>query len=370
MNVTVSNRDLLPAIQLVSRAVSPRASLPILSGIFLEAAEGKLRLMATDLELGIETYIPAECSIEGRTILPQRYLLEVVRRLNSDGVNLVLPQGEGSVNIDAGNAHYEIRTMEVSDFPLFGKVEGEKSFELSEKVLSRYIEYTAFATATTESRRFLTGCFLKIEPKKLTVVGTDAYRLACMSEKGSFGVSEEVSAIIPNKTLVDLSRILGSSEDTVKVTISSRQVMFEKGETTFVSRVIEGSYPDYSRIIPTEYESDVEVSREELFKAVDSAAVFIGSDSGGISLELSEAEMRISSESQEAGSFKESLPCTVSKPGLKVVFKADYMVDVLRLLESEVVRVSFAGRVRPIAIKEKMNGADYLYLLMPFNSGS
>lgn len=370
MRFSASSNDLIPAFQLVSKAVSPKSSLPVLTGIFMGWENDTLRLVATDLELGIEAFVNVKSESSGKVVLPEKYITEIVRRVPTETVQFFFDDEAKSMNIVSGEASFTIKTLDASDFPLFQRLEKGDSFSINESILKRAIRYTSFAAAVNDSRRFLTGCYSTFDSEGVTFVGTNAYRLAKMTIKTDIQVSHQVSVIIPAKTLNHLERFLEDSDDAVVVTVDDRQVMFQKGNTTFVSRLIDGSYPDYKRIIPSSFAAEVDVERDGLFHSIERAALFAGDHSSGVKLEIADGSMEISSRSTEVGSLSDKIPVEKQGEDLGVVLRWQYLTDVLRLLKDELVRVRFAGKVKPICLQEQTDEYDYLYLIMPFNTES
>lgn len=225
------------------------------------------------------------------------------------------------MNIKSGTASYTIKVLDPTDFPLFHRLEKGKSFSVSERVLKRLIRYTSFAAATNDSRRYLTGCYATFSKDSITFVGTNAYRLAKISAQVSSTVDTEISAIIPVKTLNHLERFLEDSDEIISITLDERQIMFQKGNTTFVSRLIDGTYPDYRRIIPTAFETEVTVEKDGLFHSVERAALFAGDESSGIRLDIGEDSIEVSSGVTEVGSFTDRIPAEKQGSELHVVYQ-------------------------------------------------
>lgn len=370
MHFNASANDLIPALQLVSRAVSPKSTMQVLTGIFMSWENNTLQLVATDLELGIEAFVDIQSDSSGKAVVPEKYITEIVRRAPTENVEFSFDSESKSMNIVSGNASFTIKTLDPSDFPLFHRLKKGESFSINESVLKKLIRYTSFAAATSDSRRFLTGCYATFNNEGITFVGTNAYRLARMTAKTNIEVDHEVSAIIPAKTLNHLERFLEDSEDTVVVTVDDRQVMFQKGNTTFVSRLIDGSYPDYKRIIPSSFETEIVVERDALFHSIERAALFVGDDSSGVRMEIVDGSVEVSSRSTEVGSLSDRIPAEKSGEDLRVVLRWEYLTDVLRLLKDESIGIKFAGKVKPICLQEQADEYDYLYLIMPFNTES
>lgn len=370
MQFSALNSDLISALQLVAKAVSPRSTLPALTGIYMNCENDTLQLVATDLELGIEVLLDVKSQGSGKAVLQEKYITEIVRRAPLEQIEFSSDDETKEMSIKSGQASYTIKSLDPTDFPLFRRLEKGKSFSVNESVLKRLIRYTSFATATNDTRRYLTGCYATFDGDEITFVGTNAYRLAKMTAKTEANVDQEVSTIIPAKTLNHLERFLEDSDETITVTLDERQIMFQKGNTTFVSRLIDGNYPDYKRIIPSSFETETTVEKDELFHSIERAALFAGDDSSGIRLDISESEVQVSSQVTEVGSFIDKVSAEKKGPDLRVVLRWQYLADVLRILGDESVTMRFAGKVRPVCLEEKTEEYDYLYLIMPFNTES
>lgn len=362
--------DLVPALQLVSKAVSPRSTMPALTGIYMSCQDNTLQLVATDLELGIEVLLDVQAQGSGKSVLPEKYITEIVRRAPMDQVEFSLDESTQDMRITSGQASYTIKSLDPTDFPLFSRLERGTSFSVNESVLKRLIRYTSFAAATNDTRRFLTGCFASFSGSEITFVGTNAYRLAKMTVKTDSSVDQEVSVIIPAKTLNHLERFLEDSDETVTVTIDERQIMFQKGNTTFISRLIDGNYPDYKKIIPSSFETETTVEKDEIFHSIERAALFAGDDSSGITLDIRESDIEVQSRATEVGSFTDKVRAERKGTDLRVVLRWQYLADALRLLNDGSITIKFAGKVRPVCLEEKADEYNYLYMIMPFNTES
>jgi len=370
MQFSALNSNLIPALQLVAKAVSPKSTMPVLTGIYMNCENNILQLVATDLELGIEVLLDVTASGTGKAVVPEKYITEIVRRAPSERIEFSANDDIREMNIRSGQASYTIKTLDPVDSPVFHKLEKGQSFSVNESILKRLIRYTSFAAATNDTRRFLTGCYAVFGKNDITFVGTNAYRLAKMTVQAEADVDNEVSAIIPVKTLNHLERFLEDTDTPVTITLDERQIMFQKGNTTFVSRLIDGTYPDYKRIIPSAFETEITIEREGLFHSIERAALFAGDDSSGIRLDIGDLDVEVSSEVTEVGSFTDRIPVKKVGSDLRVVLRWQYLADVLRMLSDNSITVKFAGKVRPVCLEEKTDEYDFMYLIMPFNTES
>ncbi|MBE3576437.1 MAG: DNA polymerase III subunit beta [Limnochordales bacterium] len=377
MRLVTRRSDLVAALQTVERAVSTRQTMPILSGVLLAAAEGQLRLYATDLELSIECRIPAQVEEEGSAVLDARYLHQIARRFPEDEVYIEKAAASGVVQVRSGLSRLSLHYQDPSDFPQLPPVESEYGFTINQKTLFTMIRSTLFATANDPGRPFLTGVLFEIDPGELRLVATDGNRLALnrhVWEEKENPPTGSFRAIVPERSLGELLRAsvisAAGEEDNIQVTVrmDRRQVSFSWPSYQLVTRLIEGQFPNYRPVIPAHQRITVAVPREALLAAVERAAVLSRSGAAFTSLMLENGVLRLRSREAEVGQVEEEIPVTYEESPFETAYQARFLTDVLRVLSSEEVLLGLDASLSPGTIRPA--GQDnYVYVMMPVRVG-
>lgn len=365
-------RDWLVAgIGIVQRGVSSRSTLPILSGTLLETTDSGLRLVGTDLELSIETYIPAMFTGQAAMVLPARYLGDIARHLPEKEVSIAFNPVKRTATISSGKAVYDINSMDPAEFPLFPQVGGDVWWKIEGKALAQFVRQTAFAAATDENRPFLTGVLMAFDGRQARFAATDTFRLALKRiELGSEeGFSAPRQVIVPARAFVEVGKIVQGGQDEVEVYASENQVAFKCQKTTIVSRVIDGQFPNYERVIPKGWRTRIEVDRARLLEAVERVAVMGKDEFGTVRMALGgeTTAVTISANAPEVGNAVEELAVSgIEGERSEVALRSRYLVDVLRAVDDEEIAVETTGPVSPVVFRRPgENASDYLYLIMP-----
>ncbi len=367
------DRELLAkGVGIVQRAVSARSTLPILQGVLIETSNQGLRLIGTDLELSIETYVPVMSTGDFQVVLPAKYLTEIVRRLPAREVIITCDSENRVVTISSGKAIYEINSMEAREYPLFPEVPDIPWWKVSGKNLTDFVRQTVFCAATEETRPFLTGVFMSFEGDEVRLVSTDSFRLAL--RKSSFdnvnSPKQNKGLIIPARTLSEVARIVQGSDNEVEVYASENQIAFKCQETTIVSRLIEGQFPNYDRVIPQQYSTVITVKRVALQETVDRVAIMGKDEFGTIRLTTDNDLLTISANAPEVGKAQDQVT-TVSmsgEPG-EIALRSRYLMDILKAVDDDEVSLRLTGSLSPVVITqvgvESKDSGSFLYLIMP-----
>jgi len=376
MNISLAKNDLISALQIVSKGLSTKPQTPILSGIYMTAKEGQLELQTTNYELGFILTIPAEIHNTGTAVLPGKYLTEFARKLPAEEVSIDTDSSDGLAVIQSGTARFTLRTMEISDFPILHRMDGTLHFTIKDRTLARLVKKSAFACLREEQRDrrpIFTGCQLEVEGKEVTFAATNVHRLAVKSEQLEEDAGQ-IRVIIPAKFLEEVTRTVSSEVPAdIHVTCSYNQVSMSSGSIYMTARLIEGTFPDYRRVIPREenIRTKVTLDAASFASAVDRASLIARTDQYNIvKLSFAQGLMRISSNSPEIGEAEETIPAEVTGDDVTIAFNASYLMDALKSLDSDTCILSLQGsneqgvNLSPMTIREEAD-LNYIYVVTP-----
>ena len=376
MNITLAKSDLISALQIVSKGLSTKPQTPILSGVYMTAKEGQLELQSTNYELGFIVTIPAEIHTVGTAVLPGKYLTEFARKLPAEEVSIDTGSSDGLAVIRSGSARFTLRTMEVSDFPVLQRMEGTLQFTIKDRTLARLVKKSTFACLREEQRDrrpIFTGCQLEVEGKEVTFAATNVHRLAVKSELLEEDAGQ-IRIIIPAKFLEEVTRtITGDVPTDIHVTCSYNQISMSADGIYMTSRLIEGAFPDYRRVIPQEenIRTRVILNAATFASAVERASLIARTDQYNIvKLAFEEGLMRISSNSPEIGEAEETIAAEVTGDDVTIAFNASYLMDAVKSLDSDTFILSLQGanaqgmNLSPITIREEVD-PNYIYVVTP-----
>jgi len=372
MQAVSPRKDLYEAVQTVGRAVSGRSTLPILSHILAQPqGDGSLKLTATDLEMWMESSFPARIQAAigddeestGFTV-PARVFTEILGALPDADVLLDRPDGGNKIHVRCARSEYNILGLPAEEFPAPPDVTATASFTLSGELLRDMIRHVIFAVSQDETRPILTGVLLSFDGKALKMVATDTHRLAVRTA-GVEGGDGSANAIVPARAMNELLR-LASDEDTVSVSLAQGQARFEVGTTTMVTRLLEGQFPNYERVIPTGHDRKLTLETGEFAKAVKRAAIVARDNANRVVLETEGAQLILSAESGTVGSARDEIEVAREGDDIQIAFNAKYLNDVLNVVETEGVVLELTEPLRPGILRPIGDGAtDYLCVLMP-----
>ena len=375
MHITVQRDKLSTAVSHVMKAVSTRTTMPILTGIKLKADEEGLTLTASDSDISIEVHIPPYEAEEwgvtvhkpGSVVLTARIFGEIVRKLPHDEIELAADE-RLMVTIRSGQSEFTISGMNADEFPQLLQLEEEKVFSIPSDLLKTLIRQTAFAVSTSEMRPILTGIMWSLEQGELTFVATDSHRLA--TRKALVECSPELrfhNVVVPGKSCNELVKILDDSQDLIDIVVGDNQIMVKVKHILFYSRLLEGTYPDTSRIIPQGSKTEMVVNAKDFLQSIERASLLSREGKSNV-VRLTTVEGRsieVSSNAPEIGKVVELFqPLSLSGEELKISFNARYMMEALRSLDNAEIKVSFTGSMSPFVLKPTDN--DWiLHLILP-----
>ena len=373
MKFDIIREHLLAGLNDVMKAVSSKTTTPILTGIKLDITNEGLHLTGSDADITIQTFIPTEedgkqiinVTTTGSIVLQARMFNEIVRKLPTNEVEIEVSNGFAT-HIRSGKSEFHLIGQDSSEYPLLPELSADQQFSIPADLLKSIIRETVFAVATSESRPVLTGVNWHIHNDELICVATDSHRLARRKVKLEQLPVEASSVVIPGKSLNELNKILEDSTNPVQIVMTSQQVLFKTEDVLFFSRLLEGNYPDTSRLIPTDFKTSVTIEGKALLQAIDRASLLAREDRNNVvRFETIENIVEVSSNSPEIGKVEEEI--TVSNmegEGLKISFSAKYMMEALKAIDGQEVVIQFAGAMRPFIIRSIHDDA-ILQLILP-----
>lgn len=360
MRIALQRDELVQRLGVVSRAVSTRTTVQVLSGILLRVGDGEIELAATDMELSLRTSATAQIEGDGAVVVPGRRLTELSRLLPAEELEIEHRPEESVVRITSGSASYSLHTYNPEDFPRLPDVEGIATFSVAREPLLETIGRVARAASKDESRPVLTGILVRFEPGKLVMAATDSYRLA-VKQTELEGGTQELEAIVPARALQELARI-AQSGDEIELGVHENQVVFRADGVTMTTRRIDGQFPNYRQLLPETFEHELAVPRLELLDVVRRAAVMIERTSP-LQLRFAEGELTVVARTHEVGESRESMPIAFSGDPLEIGFNADFLRDGLESVEGDEIRVKLISPLRPAVLQGE--SGDFTYLVMP-----
>ena len=360
LRITCSKAELVQGLTTVSRALSTRTAIQILSGILLEASGSELRLAATDMELSIRANVAAQVQGEGSIVLPGRTLVDIARLLPADDVTLEHRASESVVHVTSGTASYTLQTFNAEDFPRLPEIGETPMFEVERAPLLETINRVAKAASRDEARPVLTGVLVQFAGDKLVMAATDSYRLA-VKETSLGRPAADLEAIIPSRALQELARIAGDVAE-IGVGVQENQVIFSAGDVWLASRRIDGQFPNIRQLLPETFEYELTIPRLELLDVVKRAGVMI-QRATPLHLRFSDGELTVLARTQEVGESRESMPVPFVGDTLEIGFNAEFLRDGIDAIEGDDVKFKLISPLRP-AVLEGADG-DFTYLVMP-----
>jgi DNA polymerase III subunit beta len=369
MRLVIERGELLKALSHVTSVVERRTTIPILSNVMLKAKGDKIEFKATDLEREVIEAAKAKVGSPGAVTVPAHILHDIVRKL-PDGTEVEIKR-EGDkdrLTLSAGQARFALQTLAAEDFPDLAAGDMSHEFEVDASDLKRLIEKTRFAISTEETRYYLNGIYLHTASRGksnvLRAVATDGHRLAQVELAAPKGAEGMPGVIIPRKTVHELHRLIEDTSDTIKVGVSQAKVRFEIGSVTLTSKLIDGTFPDYGRVIPQNNDKELKVSNADFKSAVDRVSTIASERGKAVKLNLSGGKLVLSVNNPEGGSAMEEIGVDYGSSPLEIGFNARYLLDIAEQLESGEARFMLADPGSPTMVKDSSDESA-LYVLMP-----
>jgi DNA polymerase-3 subunit beta len=377
MKISCLQENLAKGLAIVGRAVATRSTLPVLSNILLESDEGRLRLAATNLEVGVNCWIGARVEEEGRTTVPARLLTEFVNSLPSGQIDMELTERTQTLNLKCARYEANIKGIDASEFPdvpTAESINGQNNLYLEAETFKQMIDQVVFAAATDESRPILTGVLAKFHQGGLTLAAADGFRLSVSSADVGVDLDEATSTIIPARALAELSRVSVDQEEPIELILTPQrnQILFHLSSADLVSQLIEGTFPDYNQIVPKGHTTRAIVGTQELLKAVKVAFLFARDAANIIRFnivpgsELTPGQIVITGTSAEFGDNVGEIDASIEGDEIEIAFNARYMIDALSVMGTPEVALETSTPSSP-GVLRPVGGDDFLCVIMPMH---
>jgi DNA polymerase-3 subunit beta len=375
MKVSVSQQQLAHGLGIVSRAVSSHSTLQVLSNILVATDEGRLRLSATNLELGISCWIGAQIEEEGAVTVPARTFNDLIGTMPSDGVKLALDERTQTLNVVCGSSITDIKGIDAQEFPPMPVPNLENGIELNVADLKEMIQQVAFAASADDARPVLQGVSMTVEGSEITLAATDGFRISMRRARLSSPVAKPMSAIIPARALNELARVASDGKQTVHMVVPDGrgQVLFHLDDIELVSQLIDGNFPDYKAIMPQSFKTTTIISTAAFLKACKQAEIIAREGNNVVRLSITAGEdgageVEISAQSEETGSSEVQVDATVTGTDLIVAFNVRYLRELLDVVKSASVALetnasNTPGMMRPVG------NEDFKHVIMPMHLG-
>jgi DNA polymerase III subunit beta len=377
MKVTVLQENLARGLGVVSKAVSPRSTLPVLANVLIASDEGRLRLSATNLEMGITCWIPARIDEEGSTTVPARTFVDLVTTLPSDQVLLKLDPQTQTLNVRGGTSTNDIKCIDAQEFPPLPVPDFDGAVQINVGDFREMIHQVVFAASSDEARPVLMGVLVQVDKDKLTMAAADGFRLSVRKAVLSTPSAGSVSAIVPAQALKELARVATDADEPIYMVLPKGrgQVVFRVKDVEVVSQLIDGTFPDYQQIIPRSYKSRTLVSTSSLLKACKQAEIFAreGSNVARFNIKTSQGDMQpseveISATSEGTGKNETIVEATVDGGGLLIAFNVKFLREALEVIRTPNVALETSAPNAPGVVKP-VGDDQFLHVIMPMHLG-
>lgn len=363
MKFQISRGEMLKGLQSVIGVVERRQTMPILSNLLLRAEKNTLTLAGTDLELELVTRVPATVKQEGATTVPARKLFDICRGLPEDA-EIKCELKEQRMTLSSGRSRFILSTLSADEFPFLEEIKDAKTINMSQQVLKHLLDRTHFAMAHQDMRYYLNGLLLVVRKDRVRAVATDGHRLALCDATGSMPVSEEIQVIVPRKAITELQRLLNGSDEQVKLAISLNHLQITLDETRFTTKLIDGRFPDYEKVVPAAGDKRVVGHRERVRQALARTAILSNEKFRGVRLTLKEGKLRLQAQNPEHEEAEEELEVDYNGAPIEIGFNVTYLMDALAGLEEESFTLDLTGPDASGLIKEQGSDACQ-YVVMP-----
>ncbi|MFO8079334.1 MAG: DNA polymerase III subunit beta [Armatimonadota bacterium] len=365
LNLSCPQEKLYESVQIVSHGVSGRSTQPVQNNIYLESTSDGLRLVATDLEfISLEAQIDASISDQGAVTVPARLLTEVVGSLSGEEITLEADE-QHTLRVNSDRSSFRIRGMSAADFEMLPPMDDPAQFEIPQRDMHAILSQTVFATSRDETRPILTGALFNINPGGIDVVATDTYRLALRRMTADIPIDEGRSAIISERALNEVLRVIEpESDNTVGIALSDSQVAFTIGGVIVASRLIEGQFPNYEKVLPDASDRMVTVNRDDFTDTLRRMLIVAREDANRVVLRGADGMLTITADSQDVGHAEEQIPAALEGEEPEIAFNARYLLDALQAIGEEEVVIELSQPLSPGTLKPQ-DSDDYVYVIMP-----
>ncbi len=368
MKFQISKSIIFKSLSHLQGIVDKKNSLPILSNILLEAKQNTLTLSSTDMDISIVEKLECNVLEDGSTTINAQMIYDIVRKLDDNSEVEIISNNGKILTLRASGSRFSLSCMPKEDFPIIDDQNDGASIKINSYVLFKLIDKTKFAISNEETRYFLNGLYLNIYEKdsksEVTIVGTDGHRLAKSSHLLNQKVEQVTGVIIPKKTINELSKLLSDIDQDIEIIISSNKIIFYINNLVFVSKLIDGTFPDYKRVIPNDNNNILEVNREKLLSAVDRVSTIANEKSPVIKLKLLRNLINLNTINNDNSTATEDLELNYEGDDFEIGFNSKYIMDIVNNLEDEIITLKLKDGSSPITAQEKSN-SDLVYVLMP-----
>ncbi len=362
MKFVCSKENLTQALDLVTRAIPTRSTLPVLGNVLIKAEEGVVTLATTNLELAIVTSFSCDVQASGSITVPAKLFSAYCNLLLTETVEIEL-QELSTLQVKSGKDLTTFKGIDAQEFPLIPQVEEKLQFTLPYDNIAKGLEKTVFAAASDETRPVLAGVLMYYKDNVLKLVATDSYRLAEKTIPLALDHKDEMKIIVPSKTVLELQRIMAKRQDAVQIVVGENQVKFVVGDVTVISRLIEGNFPPYEKIIPASFSATIEVFRDDFIRAVKRTSLFSQTGTHNLYIELKDGELILSGETQEIGKDRSVLLGEMTGEEKKITFSAHFLLAALEHIPEDKVQLNINSDSSPGLLRGKEEG--YINIIMP-----
>lgn len=360
MKIKVNKELIIDGLQKVQSVINPRNALPVLSNVLIRAADGHLELTATDMNLTVRATVPAEVTEPGATTLPAKRIFGVFRELSVDEAEMEV-NDDNIAFIHAASSYFRIHGIPEADYPILPEMEDAKSYTLEQAAFRNMLKLTAYAASPDPNRQLLHGVLLSFKAGKLSVVATDSRRLALVEHEVEFPADAELDMIVPLKTVEELIRTLGESGE-VKILANQKQVAFEFDGTLVISKLVEGTYPNFRQVIPQSSPERVAIEREPFLTAIRRTSQLVSDAVSGVKLTFTKNRLEVLASAAEIGEGRETMDVKYSGPDIAISFNPAFLMDPLKALTPDEVFLDLIDDTSPGVIRSTIN---FVYVLMP-----
>jgi DNA polymerase-3 subunit beta len=367
MELVVRKNDLLRELQLFQGIVERKNTIPILANVLMEAKGDQVSFLATDLEVALRSMCKASVAKSGALTLPAKKFYEIIKALPETDIRIAADKG--GVKVAADRFDSRMQTLPREDFPTLPESGGAPSATLPRASLKEMVAKTQFAITGEDTRYFLNGALFVLRPDSMSLVATDGHRLALVTvarDANAAKDADEVKAILPKKTLGELARLLQESDDDIRYERGENHLFFDVGGRLLISRMIDGQFPAYERVIPKGNDKHIEFERDRLTNAVKRVALLSNERSRAVKIQIDKGKVDVTSSSPDLGEAKETLPVEYAGPSLQICFNAQYVLDFLSAVSTDAVSLDLKDEVSQAVMKPVgADGYDYTYVIMP-----
>ncbi len=368
MKFKILRSDFFKSLSHVQGIVDKKSTLPILSNILIEAKNNSLVLSSTDMDISIIEKIVCSVSEEGATTINSQILYDIVRKISDNSEIEIISNNGKLLSLRADGSRFSLASLPKEDYPIIDQENPGTDIRINSKVLYKLIDKTKFAISNEETRYFLNGLYFNISKENksniVTLVGTDGHRLAKFSHDIEGEIDQISGVIIPKKTIYELSKLLSDTDQSIDISISASKISFTIGNIKFISKLIDGSFPDYKRVIPKDNKNILKINREDLLSAVDRVSTIANEKSPVIKFKLLQNILNLNTANNENSTASEDLKINYQGDEIEIGFNSKYIMDIINNLEDEDITINLKDNTSPITALENSN-SNLVFVLMP-----